>query len=131
MPSPLTRLTLGAECDSFTNVLCGFRSVDTCAKCDDLRDGAFLAAVATWLHQKVGPEKTVRERLTSPATSQGLRFPFTSAERRLLKRTKLARMERLAALFQELDGGQPDLEMLGNGRLVKGIRRARQLDLAM
>src|SRR5215467_15222415 len=55
----------------------------------------------------------------------------TSTERRLVKRAQLARMQGVAALAQEIERRQTDLEVLGHRPLVEGIGGPRQLDLAV
>src|SRR5262245_45506774 len=54
-----------------------------------------------------------------------------SPERRLVETSELARMQRVAARAQEIERLQADLQMLGDGALVKGIGGAGQLDLAV
>src|SRR5271157_4943841 len=40
-------------------------------------------------------------------------------------------MEAVAPLFEQVESGKADLQMLGHRRLVKSARRPRQLDLAV
>src|SRR6478752_5207761 len=54
-----------------------------------------------------------------------------SSERRLVEGSQLSRMEAVAPLFEKVESGEPDLQMLSDRRLVESACRARQLDLAM
>ena len=52
-------------------------------------------------------------------------------EWRLVEGAKFARMQRVAALAQQIERSETDLEMLGHRTLVEGVGGARQLDLAV
>src|SRR6185295_14874640 len=54
-----------------------------------------------------------------------------SPERRLVEAAELAAVQRVAALAQQVEGLEADLQVLADGRLVERAGRARQLDLAV